>query len=110
VDLAGPRELLYASVKALEVAVVETRLESVFEVSIEDMQIDNQLPNPPFPVLLGAATAEGERFLHLRTVRGAFVGPSPHFSLGGIFFFFFFFFFLLITFLLSRLTFCLKIN
>jgi hypothetical protein len=93
VDLAGPRELLYASVKALEVAVVETRLESVFEVSIEDMQIDNQLPNPPFPVLLGAATAEGERFLHLRTVRALDAATIPHYTFACQIFFFFFFFF-----------------
>ena len=47
-----PRELLFLSVKTLSLGVTSSRAHSSVSLTVRSMQIDNQLPNAVFPVLL----------------------------------------------------------
>eukprot|EP01088_Endostelium_zonatum_P014922 TRINITY_DN3449_c0_g1_i2.p1 TRINITY_DN3449_c0_g1~~TRINITY_DN3449_c0_g1_i2.p1 ORF type:complete len:3344 (+),score=882.14 TRINITY_DN3449_c0_g1_i2:209-10240(+) len=85
---ATPRELMYMTLKSPRLFVAKTEDEEQLELVVETMQIDNQLYDTPYPVLLyttidekktGSSSGGSKNFIHVSVVRATDVPNVEYF-------------------------------
>ena len=64
-----PQELIFASMKDIQLHVTLSNMDQSVEVLVGAMQVDNQLFLSPFPVLLAGHSVEGKGFFRLALTR-----------------------------------------
>jgi Vacuolar-sorting-associated 13 protein, DH-like domain/Vacuolar sorting-associated protein 13, extended-chorein/Vacuolar-sorting associated protein 13, adaptor binding domain/VPS13, central RBG modules/VPS13-like, N-terminal/ATG2/VPS13, C terminal domain/Intermembrane lipid transfer protein VPS13, C-terminal len=64
-----PRELAYVSVLGVQAHFMQTEQRQTVELKLAALQIDNQMPATPYPILLYPVCPEGRDFFHCSLVK-----------------------------------------